>query len=99
MADLKPIIAKAASGTALTRDEAREAFNIMMSGEATPSQIGGLLMALRVRGESVSEITGAVEIMREKMLRVAAPDDGVHVWRQADSRSGDACRRQTSHCD
>ena len=73
MADLKPIIAKAAAGTALSRDEAREAFNIMMSGEATPSQIGGLLMALRVRGETVDEITGAVEIMREKMTRVAAP--------------------------
>ncbi|WP_421695048.1 anthranilate phosphoribosyltransferase [Aestuariivirga sp.] len=73
MADLKPLIAKAAAGTPLTRAEAREAFNVMMSGEATPSQIGGFLMALRVRGETVDEITGAVEIMREKMLPVEAP--------------------------
>ena len=73
MADLKPLIAKAATATPLTRAEAREAFEIMMSGEATPAQIGGLLMALRVRGETVEEITGAVEIMREKMVRVTAP--------------------------
>lgn len=73
MAELKPFIAKAAMGESLTREEAREAFNILMSGEATPSQIGGLLMALRVRGETVDEITGAVETMRDKMLRVDAP--------------------------
>ena len=51
----------------------------MMSGEATPSQMGGLLMALRVRGETVDEITGAVSAMRGKMLRVQAPADAVDV--------------------
>src|ERR1700680_4450093 len=51
----------------------------MMSGEATPSQMGGLLMALRVRGETVDEITGAVTAMRAKMLRVKAPIDAVDV--------------------
>jgi anthranilate phosphoribosyltransferase len=51
----------------------------MMSGEATPSQMGGLLMALRVRGETVDEITGAVEVMRAKMLRVDAPAGAVDV--------------------
>ena len=51
----------------------------MMSGEATPSQMGGLLMALRVRGETVDEITGAVSAMRAKMLRVSAPADAVDV--------------------
>ncbi len=51
MSELKPIIAKAADGKSLTRDEARAAFSIMMSGDATPSQIAGLLMALRVRGK------------------------------------------------
>ena len=51
----------------------------MMSGEATPSQMGGLLMALRVRGETVDEITGAVSAMRAKMLRVTAPADAVDV--------------------
>ncbi len=58
--DFKGLIAKVAAGAALTRDEAAHAFDRMMSGEATPSQMGGLLMALRVRGETVDEITGAV---------------------------------------
>ena len=88
MADLKLLIAKAANGMALSRSEAREAFNIMMSGEATPSQIGGLLMALRVRGETVDEITGAVEVLREKMLRVAAPDDAIDIVGTGGDASG-----------
>ena len=81
MADLKSHIAKAANGQPLTRAEARDAFDVMMSGEATPSQIAGLLVALRVRGETVDEITGAVEIMREKMLRVSAPADAIGLCR------------------
>ena len=88
MAELKPLIAKAASGQALSRAEAREAFNIMMSGEATPSQIAGLLMALRVRGETVDEITGAVEIMREKMLQVVAPADAIDIVGTGGDASG-----------
>ena len=51
MDDLKSIIGKVATGATLSRDEAASAFDAMMSGEATPSQMGGLLMALRVRGE------------------------------------------------
>ncbi len=88
MADLKPLIAKVANGTALSRAEARAAFNVMMSGEATPSQIGGLLMALRVRGETVDEITGAVEIMREKMLRVEAPAGAIDIVGTGGDASG-----------
>jgi anthranilate phosphoribosyltransferase len=88
MADLKPFIAKAANASVLSREEAREAFNVMMSGEATPSQIGGLLMALRVRGETVDEITGAVEIMREKMLRVEAPADAIDIVGTGGDASG-----------
>lgn len=88
MADLKACIAKAASGQSLSRAEAREAFNVMMSGEATPSQIAGLLMALRVRGETVEEITGAVEIMREKMLRVVAPPDAIDIVGTGGDASG-----------
>src|SRR3978361_1067069 len=76
---LKGLSAKAASGQSLTRDESSLAFDRMMSGEATPSQMGGLLMALRVRGETVDEITGAVSAMRSKMLRVKAPADAVDV--------------------
>jgi anthranilate phosphoribosyltransferase len=88
MADLKPLIGKVAAGTPLTRAEAREAFGVMMSGDATPSQIGGFLMALRVRGETVDEITGAVEIMREKMLRVAAPADAIDIVGTGGDASG-----------
>src|SRR2546421_1104059 len=79
MDDLKSIIGKVATGATLSRDEAASAFDSMMSGEATPSQMGGLLMALRVRGETVDEITGAVTAMRSKMLRVKAPLDAVDV--------------------
>ena len=88
MADLKTHIAKAANGQPLTRAEARDAFDVMMSGEATPSQIAGLLMALRVRGETVDEITGAVEIMREKMLRVSAPADAIDIVGTGGDASG-----------
>ena len=79
MADLKHYIGKVATGDSLSRDEAREAFATIMSGEATPSQIGGFLMALRVRGETVEEITGAVENMRAKMLRVEAPEGAIDI--------------------
>ena len=77
MDDLKSIIGKVATGATLSREEAVCAFDSMMSGEATPSQMGGLLMALRVRGETVDEITGAVSAMRAKMLQVTAPPDDV----------------------
>ncbi len=79
MDDLKTLIGKVATGASLSREEAAAAFNAVMSGDATPSQMGALLMGLRVRGETVDEITGAVEAMRAKMLRVAAPDDAVDI--------------------
>jgi anthranilate phosphoribosyltransferase len=79
MDDLKSIIGKVATGATLTREESAAAFDSLMSGEATPSQMGGLLMALRVRGETVEEITGAVSAMRAKMLRVTAPTDAVDI--------------------
>ena len=79
MADFKSFIAKVAAGKSLSFEEAREAFDIVMSGEATPSQIGGFLMALRVRGETVDEISGAVATMREKMTRVDAPANAIDI--------------------
>jgi len=79
MADLKPYLAKVANGAPLSAEEAREAFDIVMSGEATPSQIGAFLMGLRVRGETVDEIFGAVSAMRAKMLRVNAPENAVDI--------------------
>src|SRR5271169_5958578 len=88
MDDLKSIIGKVATGATLSRDEAASAFDSMMSGEATPSQMGGLLMALRVRGETVDEITGAVSAMRSKMLRVAAPPDAIDVVGTGGDASG-----------
>jgi anthranilate phosphoribosyltransferase len=86
--DFKALIAKAATGAPLSREEAAQGFDRMMSGEATPSQMGGLLMALRVRGETVDEITGAVTVMREKMLRVAAPPDAIDVVGTGGDASG-----------
>src|SRR5512141_2407872 len=89
MADeFKALIAKVATGASLTRAEAAAAFDRMMSGDATPSQMGGLLMALRVRGETVDEITGAVTTMRAKMLRVKAPPDAIDVVGTGGDASG-----------
>jgi anthranilate phosphoribosyltransferase len=88
MHDFKALIGKVATGAALTREEAADAFDVMMSGEATPSQMGGLLMALRVRGETVDEITGAVATMRAKMLKVAAPPDAIDVVGTGGDASG-----------
>jgi len=79
MADFKALIDKVANGKPLSVQEAESAFEVMMSGQATPSQIGGFLMALRVRGETVDEITGAVRIMRAKMTRVNAPGDAMDI--------------------
>ena len=86
--EFKALIGKVATGATLTRDEAAGAFERMMSGEATPSQIGALLMALRVRGETVDEITGAVTAMRAKMLRVDAPPDAIDVVGTGGDASG-----------
>lgn len=79
MSELKSYIGKVAGGDALSFDDARAAFDVIMSGEATPSQIGAFLMALRVRGETVEEISGAVATMRAKMLTVDAPECAVDI--------------------
>src|SRR5437588_7049364 len=71
--DLKPLLAHVAQGKSLSEAQAETAFDIIMSGNATPSQIGAFLMALRVRGETVEEITGAARIMRAKAVAVEAP--------------------------
>jgi len=69
---IKPLIG-AAADRPLTRAEAEEAFSILFEGEATPSQIGGLLMALRTRGETVEEYAAAAAVMRAKCKAVRAP--------------------------
>jgi anthranilate phosphoribosyltransferase len=71
---LKPFIARIADGHRLTAEESAAAFEIIMSGEATASQIGAFLMGIRVRGETVEEIAGAARIMRAKALTLEAPD-------------------------
>ncbi len=88
MADLKAIIEKVASGKRLSQEEAREAFDVIMSGEATPVQIGAFLTGLRIRGETVDEIAGAVATMRDKMLRVEAPADAIDVVGTGGDASG-----------
>lgn len=75
----KPLLGKVATGASLSREEAQTAFDDMLSGEVTPAQVGAFLMALRVRGETVEEITGAVTAMRARMLRVDAPEDAIDV--------------------
>jgi anthranilate phosphoribosyltransferase len=79
MSGLKPFIAKIATRQPLTRQEASDAFEILMSGEASMAQVGGFLMGLRVRGETVDEIAGAVSIMRQKMVPVEAPADAIDI--------------------
>src|ERR1044072_9517041 len=79
MDEFKTLIGKVATGATLTRDESTKSFDYMMSGESTPSQMGGLLMGLRLRGETVDEITGAVTTMRARVQLVAAPRDTIDV--------------------
>ncbi|WP_024278913.1 anthranilate phosphoribosyltransferase [Xanthobacter sp. 126] len=88
MDQFKPLLGKVATGASLSRDEAAFVFDRMMSGEATPSQMGALLMGLRVRGETVEEIAGAVSVMRAKMLTVEAPDEAVDVVGTGGDASG-----------
>ncbi len=88
MQSFKDYIAKVADGHSLTFEEARSAFDIILSGSATPSQLGGFLMALRVRGETVAEVTGAVATMREKMLPVDAPADAIDIVGTGGDNSG-----------
>lgn len=88
MSTFKDLIAKVADGHALSPEEAREAFEVILSGSATPSQLGGFLMALRVRGESIAEVTGAVATMRAKMLPVSAPANAIDIVGTGGDSSG-----------
>lgn len=88
MDDFKPFIAKVATGASLSREEARDAFDTILSGEVTNAQSAAFLMALRVRGESVEEIAGAVGAMRGKMLPVKAPDEAIDIVGTGGDSSG-----------
>jgi anthranilate phosphoribosyltransferase len=76
---LKTLIQKVASGATLGPDEIRTALELMTEGVATPAQMGAFLMALRVRGETVEEITGAAQMMRSKMTKVEAPAGAIDI--------------------
>ena len=77
--DIKGALGKIGSRQDLTGEEMRQVMNIIMAGEATPSQVGAFLMGMRVKGESVGEIAAAVSILREKMVPVEAPEDVVDI--------------------
>ncbi len=76
--DLRPLIALAVEGP-LTAAEAETAFGLLMEGEATPAQVGGFLMALRVRGETVEEVAAAAAAMRARCLAVTAPEGAMDI--------------------
>ena len=78
-AELTRLIQKVSTGAELTTDEIRTALEIMTDGHASPAQMGAFLMALRVRGETVEEITGAAQMMRAKMNRISAPAGAVDI--------------------
>jgi anthranilate phosphoribosyltransferase len=79
MDKLKALLARVADGRSLGVEEARTGFEALMSGNATPAQMGGFLMALRVRGETIDEITGAAEVMRARAARISAPADAIDI--------------------
>ncbi|MBN9263521.1 MAG: anthranilate phosphoribosyltransferase [Hyphomicrobium sp.] len=78
-AELTRLIQKVSTGAVLTTEEIRTALEIMTDGHASPAQMGAFLMALRVRGETVDEITGAAQMLRAKMKRVSAPPGAVDI--------------------
>lgn len=88
MDSFKPYLAKVATGAPLTRDEARAAFETLLSGEVTHAQAGAFLMGLRVRGEAQPEIIGAVEAMRGRMTRVTAPPGAIDIVGTGGDNSG-----------
>jgi len=85
---MKSLIALVAGGQRLTQDQARHAFEIMMSGDATPAQVGGFLIALRVRGETVDELTGGAQVLRERMVKVSAPEHALDTCGTGGDASG-----------
>jgi anthranilate phosphoribosyltransferase len=88
MGDFKALIGLVATGAELTRKQSSLAFERIMSGDATPSQMGALLMALRIRGETVDEITGAVATLRSKMRMVSAPPTAIDIVGTGGDASG-----------
>jgi anthranilate phosphoribosyltransferase len=76
---LKPYIAKVTSGQILSFEEAEDAFGLIMSGQATHAQLAAFLVALKLRGEHVDEITAAASVIRDKMIPVQAPEGAMDI--------------------
>lgn len=85
---LKPVIGRLAQGDKLSEAEAEAAFGLIMEGEATPAQMAALLMGMRVRGETVPEMTGAARAMRARMLTVEAPEGAIDTCGTGGDASG-----------
>jgi anthranilate phosphoribosyltransferase len=79
MTDLKPFLAKIATGATLSREEARAAIAVVLEGAATPAQLGAFLMGLRLRGEAVEEIIGGAQAMRAAMAPVEGAADAIDI--------------------
>src|ERR671918_2698087 len=77
--EVRAALAAVVDGRTLTLDEARDAMGSVMDGEATPAQLAALLVALRMRGESVDELAGFAAAMRERVLKVDAPAGTIDV--------------------
>ena len=86
--DFKSILALAADSHEFSREEAEAAFDMIMSGDATPAQIGAFLMSLRMRGETITEIAAAAAVMRSKALKVSAPKNAIDIVGTGGDRSG-----------
>jgi len=78
---IKGFISKVVQGQNLSEDEMIEAMNIIMSGQATPAQIGALLIGLRMKGETISEIAGAARVMREKCTQIPYKKQNISIDR------------------
>ncbi|HEX5241198.1 MAG TPA: anthranilate phosphoribosyltransferase, partial [Candidatus Limnocylindrales bacterium] len=76
---VRAAVAAIVEGRTLTLDEARAAMGSVMDGEATPAQLAAMLVALRMRGETVDELAGFASAMRERVLRVEAPAGTIDV--------------------
>ena len=75
---IKPLLQTIASGRPLTTDEAAHAVDVL-TNEATPAQMGAFLMGLRVRGETVDEITGAARTLRAMMMPVTVAPGAIYI--------------------
>ena len=85
--DTREALGAVVGGRSLTRDEAEAVMTSIMSGEATPAQLGALLAALNVRGETAEEIAGFASAMRSHALRVAVKDGAIDVVGTGGDRS------------